>query len=259
MWLLSLACSPDPTPALLDSDPALSWESAEPVWSAQDVEAAALTLMQSPIPRVDHLTQDYLVLMAQGTASCPGLSNSIKDNAVYGCETDAGMYFSGVSDYFDETRDGQVYRSLAGDFLIRDTLGNTLDWGAGWEIYFGDGASQFRWMGSTVWSGRPATVDGISVTLSGTQDQGAFQVSGGMKLEQGTVELTLERDADCPLAKGTLSVRGPDKRWYRTELDCSGCGPLNFEGQDLGQACIDPTPLLDTLEAPLMDADWSNL
>ena len=51
-------------------------------------------------------------------------------------------------------------------------------------------------------------------------------------------------------------MRGPDKRWYRTELDCSGCGPLDFEGQDLGQACIDPTPLLDALEAPLTDADW---
>lgn len=256
MWLLLLACVPDPGPAPIDSNPELRWETADPVWSAQEVETAAQTLMQSPIPRLDDLNQDYLALMAQGTSSCPGLGNNIKDNAVYGCETDAGMYFSGVSDYFNETRDGQTYRSLAGDFLIRDTLGNTLDWGSGWEIFFAQNASQFRWLGSIVWSGMPATVDGISVTLSGAQEQGGFQVSGGMKLAQGTVEFSLRRDADCPLAEGTLSMRGPDKRWYRTELDCSGCGPLDFEGQDLGQACIDPTPLLDALEAPLTDADW---
>ena len=47
-------------------------------------------------------------------------------------------------------------------------------------------------------------------------------------MAQGTVEFSLRRDADCPLAEGTLSMRGPDKRWYRTELDCSGCGPLDL-------------------------------
>ena len=257
MLLLSLACASDPTHAPVDSDVPAIQEPATPEWDAQDVEQAASALMQAPMPRLDELTQDYLALMAQGSAECPGPGNSIKDNAVYGCETAGGMYFSGVSDYFDESRDGLAYKSLAGDFLIRDTLGNTLDWGAGWEIYFAPGAAQFRWLGSIEWSARAATADGISVTLSGAQDQGAFQVSGGMKLAQGTVELSLRRDSACPLAQGTLSMRGPDKRWYRTELDCSGCGELSFEGQELGQACIDPTPLLDALEAPLMDADWS--
>ena len=130
MWLLALACTSDSAPQAVDSAAPVSLEPAQPLWRAPEVEQAALEMMQAPLPRLDHLTQDYLVLMAQGTSSCPGLGNSIKDNAVYGCQTDGGMYFSGVSDYFDESRDGQRYRSLAGDFLIRDTLGNTLDWGA---------------------------------------------------------------------------------------------------------------------------------
>ena len=241
----------------MDTNSAVVQEPAVPQWSAEDVEQAAQALMQAPMPRLDHLTQDYLDLMAQGTSDCPGLGNSIKDNAVYGCETDGGMYFSGVSDYFDESREGQVYKSLAGDFLIRDTLGNTLDWGAGWEITFAEGAAQFRWLGSIIWSGRPATSQGISVALSGAQNQGVFQVSGGMTLAEGILELSLSRDAACPLGQGTFSMRGPDKRWYRTELDCSGCGTLRFEGQDLGEACLDPSPLLDALEGPLMDPDWS--
>lgn len=257
MWLLLLACTPETPPAPVDSG-AVVLPQAEPVWGPEEVEAAAESLLAAPFPRLDHLDQDYLALMAQGTSSCPGLGNNIKDDAVYGCETDAGMYFSGVSDYFDEWRDGVPYRSLAGDFLITDTQGRTLDWGAGWEVYFVRDASYFRWLGSVFWSGRPATDGGVSVALEGHQQDGAFSVSGGMSLAQGTVELALRRDAACPLAQGTLSLRGPDQRWYRTALDCSGCGPVRFEGQKLGQACIDPTPLLDALEEPLSDPDWGS-
>lgn len=255
MWLLLLSCTPEtPLPAVDSGSVALP--SAEPVWEVAALEQAAQSLMAAPFPRLDHLDQDYLALMAQGTSDCPGLGNNIKDNAVYGCQTDTGMYFSGVSDYFDERRDGVPYRSLAGDFLITDTQGRTMDWGAGWEVYFVEGASQFRWLGSVIWAGRPATEQGVSVAVDGGQDQGVFSVSGGMRLAQGTVEFSLARDAACPLSRGTLSMRGPDQRWYRTALDCSGCGLVQFEGQELGTACIDPTPLLDALEEPLMDTDW---
>lgn len=258
MLLLLAACTQAPDS---DSEPGDTQSAgllpAVPVWNAQDVELAAQSVMAAPMPRLDHLEQDYLELMTQGTEACPGLGNNIKDNAVYGCETGTGMYFSGVSQYFDEDREGVQYRSLAGDFLVTDTLGRTMDWGAGWEVYFMEGGSQFRWLGSVIWPGREATTERISVTLSGHQDQDAFEVSGGMNLAAGTVELSLYRDDACPLGRGTLSMRGPDKRWYRTELDCSGCGPLDFEGQDLGQACLDPTALMDALEGPLMDPDWS--
>jgi hypothetical protein len=43
---------------------------------------------------------------------------------------------------------------------------------------------------------------------------------------------------------GALSLRGDDGRWYDLAFtDCSGCGRVDFEGQDLGAACADITAL----------------
>jgi hypothetical protein len=42
--------------------------------------------------------------------------------------------------------------------------------------------------------------------------------------------------ADQPL--GQISVRDPLGHWYQVSLeDCSGCGPIELGGVEVGQAC----------------------
>jgi hypothetical protein len=67
--------------------------------------------------------------------------------------------------------------------------------------------------------------------------------------------------AECAAEPGgTVSLRDSDGDWYDVAFDggltvsdvsaCDGCGEVWWRGQDLGQVCVDVSPLLDWVQAP---------
>lgn len=230
----------------------------EAVWTAAQTQDALTSALSAPLPGIDRATGDYLGLMARGDSICPGDPVAIKDGAVYGCDANTGMYYAGVSEYWDEQRDDAWFRSLAGDFLIQTPEGQSFEWGMGYEISWGPESASMRWLGSLFWDGDPASAERMSVVLAAGVSGDAGTLNGGITQGETVLDFDLETAADCP-AQGLLAIRGPDKRWYRTTLGCNGCGPLSFEGQELGEVCVDPSPLVRALHDPLASPDWEGL
>ncbi|MCP4805529.1 MAG: hypothetical protein GY884_09285 [Proteobacteria bacterium] len=62
-----------------------------------------------------------------------------------------------------------------------------------------------------------------------------------------------KEDDDCAAEPaGTILVRDEVGYWYELVFDgsCDGCGSVQWEGETLGEACIDVSPLYAWEDAP---------
>lgn len=200
--------------------------------------------MGFPEPHLVH--QVYLERMARGDGACPDDPVNITDSHVYGCTAEDGTFYMGVAEFHE----GEDYRLLTGDFLIRDPEGTELEVGGGFEVQTAPGQEALTLMGSvrdearTDWLGRGASF----ILEASLGEVGETVLHGGVGIGEAALDLReLHLVQGCET--GTLALRGPDMRWYEAELDC-GCGELAFEGQPLGGICPELGPMHASLDAP---------
>lgn len=101
-------------------------------------------------------------------------------------------------------------------------------------------------LGAFVDEGGPEVLQsGIApgITLEGTWSP-TSGYDGTLSGPIGAGETALDFDdltfvSDCGAPSGTLRVRDPSSLWWEVELptDCSGCGPLTYDGVDQGELC----------------------
>jgi hypothetical protein len=254
--LLLLACIGAPsTPVDSGStEPVIASLTAAQV--GQGVDAMVAQTVWDPHALMD----TYLDVLSHGDGRCPGSATQITDTAVYGCTAGSGWYYMGVAEYRMD-RDGDAsHRELGGDFLVQDPDGRLFEMGAGMVVDYAPDHVMAVFMGSVTDSAASDWTHDVSAILDATltppADTGVLVVDGGVTLGDQTLELDQATwdPAVCQGAvSGGLGWRGPELRWYLAELEC-GCGPLVFEGQDLGTVCVDLAPLASDLRQTLQDA-----
>lgn len=149
-------------------------------------------------------------------------------------DTEYTYYISGVQGSFSydgpEARDTWLTRDLAPD----------LTYTAAWVPSLGGGL---------------VTIDG---GISGLAGDIEYVVLDNLTLYSAALYST------CPIEPGgAVSVRGPDGYWYDVTFDgpmdwgeevpaetCDGCGTLYFQGEPLGEVCVDVSSLLDWEVSP---------
>ena len=248
-------------------------EGSEPV-SVDEVEAELNAALALGIPHMGEIFSRYYALMEQGDETCPG-SAMVGGFEVFGsCTADTGVVFSGVSS-LDET-DGRVYegdvwvsgeywvRTSPADYIITRTDGTALE--AGGFIQFrrepgGDGTD--RWSVSVEGSWRDTSAEGwlgegissgLIVQGSERDGEGTMELEGSYTV--GTASLVFERlsvgERDCPdgFEKGSLAFRSSGGTLVTVDFSsCSTCGPATLDdGSSLGELCVDPAPVLESLE-----------
>jgi len=257
-WVLLLACA-EPTG---DSGVPTSEapEPPTPELDADDVAAGVEALLAGGFIDPNALMDGYLERMSHGDEDCPGDPEQITDTVVYGCETSDGWYYMGVAEYQDTQTPYYGYRELGGDFLIRDPQGDEFEVGAGMSISTEHGKEEVSmiFMGTVVWQGREDWLASASAILEGQlrpyDDQGVLELDGGVRIGSRVLDLegvTWDPAACGDQASGVVGFRGPDQRWYVADLEC-GCGPLDFEGQHLGEVCIDLSGLASDVRGSLI-------
>jgi hypothetical protein len=244
-----------------DTDVPVAATPVEPVFAAEDIEPAVQGLFDSEL----YLPLDVYVWFAQliadletGTdADCPA-PTEVPGVWQYGWDgTCAGTRYAMEGDWqIDavETRtdQGEFHLDANEVYSIR---GDTLpDEGS---VYAG-GSSNSHWDGSP--SGAefrmdlggsyfdpsfPALSTGLSAGyrfIGSIHAEGlAAGLDGGIAGDVTSLEFTnLTFVPECPGPTGVLSVRDPSSGWWNIVQadDCSGCGSLEWNGQDYGTTCV---------------------
>ncbi|MCP4807603.1 MAG: hypothetical protein GY913_10245 [Proteobacteria bacterium] len=270
--LLLLACSdeeptrerPDLTPV---DDTPWTAEPPSPTWSAAQVEAVLQAAIDGGVPEPIAIRDAYLGLFddhADGV--CPSGTDYSLPGDYQACTTEDGAVFYGHAEYepVDNTHERGFY--LLGDCYIIDPDGDRFE-GAGelqvtifeegdWTIVESmvmgtwgypaaggfleqDNASAMFIIASTEASGSDLYLDG---TMGNADAALSFEL------------LVDTRPCDHQLT-GTVSVREPSGYWHTITFvqDCDGCGDVVFaDDQELGQICVDPTPLVEGPMAALV-------
>ena len=231
------------TPSLPDitQDPATATMAPEEV--VRTIEAALLT-PPDPGPIVD----TYIDLMTSGDDTCPGTENVITDTWLYGCVSETGYSYAGITDWTDGETDvggGSAHLTvLAGDFWIDTPEGHQLEGGGhavrvtNESLWMGELAGSWRWTGGPEW-----LAYGYSGNLVIEYFQSIFIYMRGAVDINGTYitahDLAWYTACDGGV-EGALSLRDPSGGWYRIEFEaCTPCGNLSFQGNDMGEVCVD--------------------
>ncbi len=220
--------------------------------SLEVVEALGEALANLPAPEA--LVAAYRAAMTHGDATCPGSATDIAGDWLYGCTSAAGTTYSGVSRLEQVAmqvagRDG-LADVLAGDFRVEAPDGTRLQAGGHALVLTGDGFRRVQLTGTWQWDAGPAwAADGFSGLMELTEIAGR-----GLALEGAVRTLGVAFAADgfaadeaCGFGPvGALSLRDPAGGWYRMSfVDCVPCAHVLFEGEDLGEACVDLSGLRD--------------
>lgn len=267
MILLWLACAPPPIDST-GGEPTLPHHdnpTAQADWDHDALQAAIDEVVRVGPPRALALHDAYLDLHAQGDERCPGPDLFITDSQLYGCTSDSGMWYAGITDYYDDwfDRDGVTshFRILIGDIEIHDTQGQVFQLGGHVleEHQWGsDGApvglrgqlkGAMRWQGDLRWYfQRVSALFDYRVLPDELVLDGAVSFLGN--------SLNFQRfkllPGECGYsATGTYEIRDPVGAWHTITLGaenaCSGCGPVSFAGgPPEGEVCLN----LEALASP---------
>ncbi|MDG1480663.1 MAG: hypothetical protein P8R54_13795 [Myxococcota bacterium] len=241
---------------------------AIPTLSAAAVGEQIAVLAGRAIPDPIALRERYLDLLHAGDASCPGESvDYIADGSIplEGCTSSTGYTYRGLSEYEEGNDNGWWFALTLGDLYISEPDGASLAIGGtfAYEAHVEDGAATFSGEATGTFSddgtdGWLAEGGSLAFWLSGTSGSSGRGVAlvgaiGGPLVGSGLFFEDLYfgdvAGPDGQLACGShpsggLSLRGDDGRWYELVFtDCSGCGRVVFEGQDLGETCADITAM----------------
>lgn len=254
----------EPDTAAPDSTP----PSATATLSAAEVGEQLAALAGRDIPDPVALRELYLGLLHAGDAGCPGESvDYIADGSIPldGCTSSTGYTYRGLSEYEEGSDDGWWFALTLGDLYISEPSGASLAIGGtfAYEAHVEDGAATFSgeatgtfsYDGEDGWMAEGGSLAFWLSGVSGSSGRGVALVGavGGPLVGSGVFFEDLyfgdvagpDGQAACGAhPSGGLSLRGEDGRWYDlTFTDCSGCGTVLFEGQELGETCTDITAL----------------
>ncbi|MCP4807598.1 MAG: hypothetical protein GY913_10270 [Proteobacteria bacterium] len=250
VWIPLLACSGQ---TLDDSGTATlvleELARPEPALTADEVVQGIELMVGGGFADPHEVMDLYLELMALGDQYCPGDLEQMTDTVVYGCDASTGYFYMGVAEYFRVSGGRFDYQELGGDFLIIDPEGQVFEVGAGMAVAV-DHKADSAWttlMGTITWDAHTGWMHSVSAIIEGRLNpattDGILRLDGGLRVEDSVLDLkdVMWDPATCDdQASGQIGWRGPDQRWYVAQLEC-GCGPLDFEGQDLGEVCVDLT------------------
>ena len=245
---------------------------------AAQVAARADAAFAGGLPLATTLWEAYVgVLEAHAEGSCPngamGPAYAIQAS-MKGCSTSQGWYFWGLT-LRESTVDGDAWTEwMLGDGWAHDPDGHRLVFGG--EIAWSGtrGASEswsqsvdgtWGWEGGEGWLAAVPSV-AVSVDATGHGDTLQATVHGGWTLNGDTVfldDLRFDSAASGSPASGSAAsrsapaggaVRVRDDAGARATLslreDGSGCGEVRAaDGQELGEACVDASPLVASLRA----------
>jgi len=230
----------------------------QPTLSATEV-ADRLTTALGNVPDPTEILETYQFLMGQGDATCPGPGLNIVDTWLYGCDATTGYSYAGVTDWVEELfeEDGLTgdINSVAGDFWIDTPEGHQME-GGGHSVIFrndwvwiGEIAGSWRWDAGSDWlqNGFSGALTMEYISFIALNLRGAADING---THIAASELSIELSCGGPT--GGLALRDPEGGWHKmTFSDCHPCAPVVFEGQDLGEACVDFTGVLAAVGARL--------
>lgn len=268
LWLACSSVDPDVAQSPEDGDetpivhdtgtpglPNIEQELVEPSLSPTQV-AEELSIALTDLPDPEEVIATYLTLMSQGDETCPGSEHIITDTWLYGCDATTGYSYAGVSDWLEGTFDqaGQVLEltGVAGDFRIDQPDGVRMDVGghaialSNSNMWIGELVGSWRFGQGSPWlahgySGH-LVVEVIRDTMS--RVRGAINVNGTHLAARDLVLM-----ATCGYGPtGGLSLRDANGGWYRMDFtECNDCASVTFEGTEIGEACVDFGPLVETL------------
>ncbi|MCP4806074.1 MAG: hypothetical protein GY913_06600 [Proteobacteria bacterium] len=198
-----------------------------------------------------YATRNQLIVWLEHTEQACPIQDRLNISSPWeGCTTSEGWYFSGLSAFTGDTESaGRASFELLGDFRLRDPDGLVYQTGGIAKAERGDGETQISITGTWYdW-----TYDGWLEDFSGTYEATVTPESitwlGGVGRNDEDIHLDVVITAEC--TDGVVAVRDVSG-WHELELTCS-CGPWSFEGEELGEVCLD---LGDRIE-PL--ATWLGL
>ena len=244
--------------------PDIDEQPLEAGWDAAALTQALDDALGAGLPQVHAVRSVYLGFFEYGDPICPGHADYIDDLWLYGCYSDALVFFSGVSEYVGASdaaaEPATRSYSIFGDLLFIDREQRRFDGGGDvWSTVsvHGDGDAE-RWtrhLGTWAYAGHDGLLDaGVSGVLdqwhTRAGDDDTLRVDGsvqfrGASLRFEQLELGLE-GACAGEATGALALRAPTGGWYRVALGetCGTCGPAVFEGREaIGEVCVDLSAL----------------
>ncbi|MFZ5479125.1 MAG: hypothetical protein ACOZNI_20340 [Myxococcota bacterium] len=253
MILLACAQPPEEDVAIADAPfPEVEAPTSAPTWDAAGIEAAWAEAVSRGFPEVERPRDTWHALLAYGDETCPGDPDFLVDEVLTGCTAESGYVYAGVGGYVEVTEEshGFVGWQVHADATVTDAEGATF-WVGGNVYHLEDTDEEgafveeriegtWRWEGDDAWLA-DWTSGLLTFTLRDTLAmEGALTFSGLSFAADG-----FSFDAEG-LASGTLSVRDPGGAWHTVTYANGACGDVTFDGDALGEACLDFQPLLDT-------------
>lgn len=253
--------------------PEVDRPAAEAVWSTDDLEAAFGLALRDGLPDPWTLQAEYLGVLSNGDRGCPGHETYIDDTHLYGCTAGSGWFFSGVSEYHQEsdTEEGVYWEGIEvlGDLLFRSPTGGEFEVGghALWRFWRDDAFTVNRITTEHSGSWRWEEHDGwLAHTVSGLyqldlQRDEAGDALAGFEGAARVYDTDLAFDGfvlseACGWApRGLVSLRDPSGGWTQIDFgsSCAPCGEATFGGAVLGEVCLDVSGLVAGL-SPLLEA-----
>ena len=225
-------------------------------WLAADIEAALATSIVVGPPTPTELHEAWIGVFDGAIQNCPG-SNYDFTRGVEGCSTPTGWVYTGPAEYDAGEGDTVSRWSLEADSTARRpdgtrlVAGGVISWRRqvredGNRFIVGSVDGTFEDDGSVGWLARGASARWSWVgdlTAEGGLDltiDGGFTPHGGVSVR--FEELVF--DPSCSGPTGTVHVRrDADARWAQVILSCSPCGSATFQGEPVGEVCLDVSTL----------------
>jgi hypothetical protein len=224
-------------------------------WSAEEAVARLEEGLARGLPSPLDMRARYIELMDHTETECPRRENIGASGATGvwydDCDTSEGYHFQGFSNYDESSSDVEWSYSAVMSCQVEGPDGSWLQGAGEYEYNRQDSSDGLTW---DLRIGGIFSMSGAEGWLAGDGEAGLYasgalhgeerslQLDGGVSwtdVDAAFHELRLDPAvcADQPL--GQISVRDPLGQWYWVRLeDCSGCGRIEFAGEDVGEACL---------------------
>jgi hypothetical protein len=230
-------------------------ENADPEWTASDVETAIGAALAHGFPDPYTPRDAYISMFSGRDNQCPADSDYSLNGSFNGCVSSTGYLFAGTSDYEGPLAGQKGPFYLVGDCYIVDDADQWFVGGGDlkverasgpgtWpEVVTGTLMGSWSYDGSSGWLGEGST-QSLWITSESQISTWELELNGGFSTGAHHVSFSGLRfdSASCGgHATGTLSVRSPVGQWYDLDFGagCDGCGTTTWQGQEIGEACVD--------------------
>lgn len=215
-----------------------------PEWGAAEVGERLMTALPF-LPDALSAQKEFVEALQHGDPDCPTLYESWSMFVVHnGCVASTGWFYAGLGSWFPLDTDGDVH--LGADFLIMSPEGERF-FGAGMARYYDrqpdewemDLQGEWGWPQAEGWLS-----DQASLLIKIRRAANSLSLAGGWSGPYGAFYFrNFQADlGSCARPTGTIEVRDERGFWYALDWKASDCAQLSYEGEALGEACLNPGP-----------------